>query len=147
MNYKQQRRRVKWEKRIEGCRKFTIKQKVLLRTACCSAVSTPELQYSRSRPCFSESSLNNPTEGFLRSKDYLIIWSHSRVLRAGSASDLSNMAFPCCLDFYALLGAQTSLRFHACGPSQRDFCERFAMNVPLYLDALYIWVYCKVVKS
>ena len=74
----------------------------------------------------------------------MIIWSHSRVLRADSASDLSNMAFPCCLDFYALLGAQTSLRFHACGPSQRDFCERFAMNVLLYLDALYIWVYCKV---
>ena len=42
------------------------------------------------------------------SKDYSIILSHSRsiilshslVLRADSASDLSNMAFPCCLDFY-----------------------------------------------
>ena len=37
VNYKQQRRLVKWETRIEGSRKFTIKQKVILRTAYCSA--------------------------------------------------------------------------------------------------------------
>ena len=29
----------------------------------------------------------------------------------------------------------------------RFFCLRFAMRVLLYLDALYVWVYRKVVKS
>ena len=40
------------------------------------------------------------TEGSRGSKDYSIILSHSRILRADSASDLSKMAFPCCLVFY-----------------------------------------------
>ena len=43
------------------------------------------------------------TEGSCGSKDYSIILSHSRVLRADSASSasgLSKIAFRCCLDFY-----------------------------------------------
>ena len=40
------------------------------------------------------------TEGSRGSKDYSIILSHSRVLRADSACGLSKIAFRCCLDFY-----------------------------------------------
>ena len=40
------------------------------------------------------------TEGCCGSKDYSITLSHSRILRADSAGDLSKMVFPCCLVFY-----------------------------------------------
>ena len=46
------------------------------------------------------SSCHYPNAGLCGSKDYSIILSRSGVLRDDSASDLSNMASPCCFDFY-----------------------------------------------
>ena len=43
-----------------------------------------------------------------RSKDYSIILSHSWVLIDDFASDLSNMAFLCCLGFYVGLSVVIS---------------------------------------
>ena len=80
-----------------------------------------------------------PTKGFNGSKDYSIMLFHSRVLRADSASDLSNMAFLCCLDFYIGLWQSTTTTSFICMTIQtHTVLQKLCLGIKITTQGNYV---------